>query len=183
MMKHPAHWHKMIHFVPNIFWSRYRTPQAALTAAVSARMYANTQTALPFVFPLAIYCGTWNLAEHFLQFTHGRIVIAAEKSFSILSHWSNTEENQYYCKILLPKKPGHWLMTAFVIYWADNPRPAVRVFSFYKLPLFLPVSFVSSHCPTEWVPALLWACLSALCHTSPEDASSGYGENANRHIT
>lgn len=26
-------------------------------------------------------------------------------------------------------------MTAFVIYWADNPRPAVRVLSFYKLSL------------------------------------------------
>lgn len=44
--------------------------------------------------------------------------------------------------------------------------------------LFLPVSVVSSHRPPEWISALLWARLSALCHTSPEDTSSGYGENA-----
>lgn len=41
------------------------------------------------------------------------------------------------------------------------------------------VSVVSSHRPAEWVSALLWARLSALCHTSAEDTSSGYGEKAN----
>lgn len=42
----------------------------------------------------------------------------------------------------------------------------------------LSVSVVSSHRPAKWVSALLRARLSALCHISPEDTCSGYGERA-----
>lgn len=40
------------------------------------------------------------------------------------------------------------------------------------------VSVICSHCPAEWLPALLWACLPTLCQPGPEDPRSGHGECA-----
>lgn len=42
---------------------------------------------------------------------------------------------------------------------------------------FLPVSVLCGYGPAEWLPALLWTCLPALCHARPEDTCSGDGEN------
>ncbi len=83
--------------------------------------------------------------------------------------------------IFLTPRVGFRLFLTVTSFICRTPRTVrVRVCKSH-LCLFVPVSVVSSHRPAERVPALLWACLSALCHTSPEDTSSGYGEKANTH--
>lgn len=49
-------------------------------------------------------------------------------------------------------------------------------------PFSLLVPVICGHCPAEWFPALLRACLPALCYPGAEDTGPGHGEHPGRPV-